>query len=258
MHVTNVSHTLPVHAQVVWPQDVEGVAFPANQFAVQSSSTTTFSSSLSLTPTPYGSTEWTVTDPSPLAYYRVIAYNADNSVNATTAPTQAIDHASGEQFAPCTRSTRCCSAALPHQGHVDGMTLPATLDGMCPAPHITACMHISVMCALSRCCVHNECLLRRIAFMEKPFNSPDTLICISFYGRGSADCDAQSKQQNLAGVFVSPSGSAAPCGLDWGAPCATLSDGIATAATNSISQIWVAPGALSADESRRLALQLCP
>ena len=128
---------------------------------------------------------------------------------------------------------------------------------MCPASHVTACMHILVMRALSRCCVRDACLLRRIAVMGKPFNSPDTLICISCHGRGSADCDAQSEQQNLAGVFVSPSGSAAPCGLDWGAPCAKLSDGIATAATNSISQIWVAPGALSADESQGLALRLC-
>ena len=92
----NSSHILPVHVQVVWPQDVEGVTFPPNQFAVQSSATTSFASSLSLAATTFGSTEYTVIDPSPLAYHRVVAYNADNSVNATTAPTQAIGHASGE------------------------------------------------------------------------------------------------------------------------------------------------------------------
>ena len=49
-----------------------------------------------------------------------------------------------------------------------------------------------------------------------------------------------------AGVFVYPPpyGVAAPCGTDWTTPCATLSDGIAQAATSSATQIWVGPGAV--------------
>jgi hypothetical protein len=132
MHAAVLSHILPVHVQVVWPQDVEGVTFPHNHFAVQSSATTIFTSSLSLAATNYGSTEYTVIDPSPLAYYRVIAFNADNSVNATTAPTQAIGHASGDCLPPCTRSMRCCVAALPQpveQWRVDCMALSDKMDG---------------------------------------------------------------------------------------------------------------------------------
>ena len=60
-----------------------------------------------------------------------------------------------------------------------------------------------------------------------------------------------------AGVFVYPPpyGLAAPCGADWTTPCATLSDGIAQAATSSATQIWVGPGVLPGPGPKRCSHQ---
>ena len=60
-----------------------------------------------------------------------------------------------------------------------------------------------------------------------------------------------------AGVFVYPPpyGVAAPCGTDWTTPCATLSDGIAQAATSSATQIWVGPGAVPGPDLKHYSHQ---